>query len=199
MHINKLDDKISIEVAPSNQHFFRKFEICCQWGLHLEIANIGSVRAQIASKLTEYGRIILLTIPSQGIYGGQWTGSILVEISKMLPKICYHEVVSFRTSEILHPNKPIMTLAGNFPKPPNNNPQIRAFPVRNNARNSEIRRESDMMTRDVMNSFRTLISILNIRKLFEFRQVIPFNIVVFDFEICFWNHAIGTILEIFWS
>ena len=146
---------------------------------------MGSVRPAIASILTEYGRIILLTIPSQGIYGGQWTGSILVEISKMLPKICYHGVVSFRTSEILNPNKPIMTPAGNFSKPPNNNPQIRAFPVRNNTRNSEIRRESAMMTRDAMNSFRTLISILNIRKLFEFRQVIPFNIVVLDFEICF--------------
>ena len=106
---------------------------------------MGLVMAQIASMLTEYGRIMLLTIPSQGIYGGQWTGSILVEISKMLPKICYHGVVSFRTSEILNPNKPIMTPAGNFSKQRNNNPQIRAFPVRNIARNSEIRRESAMI------------------------------------------------------
>ena len=113
---------------------------------------MGSVTAQIASILTEYGRIILLTIPSQGIYGGQWTGSILVEISKMLPKICYHGVVSFRTSEILHPNKPIMTLAGNISKPPNNNPQITAFAVRNNRRNAEFCRDSAMMTRDAMNS-----------------------------------------------
>ena len=147
---------------------------------------MGSVPAAIASILTEYGRIILLTIPSQGIYGGQWTGSILVEISKMLPKICYHGVVSFRTSEILNPNKPIMTPAGNFSKPPNNNPQIRAFPVRNNARNSEIRRESAMMTRDAMNSFRKPISILNnYQETVRISTSNTLNNVVFDFEICF--------------
>jgi len=112
--VNKSVDEFLAEVEPSKRHFFRIFQICCQWRFYLEIAKTGLITPQIPSLLTEYGRIISLTMLGRGSLCGAWSESILVEISKSVAEMFYHGVVPFRIFEIPDQNKPIITQAGDF-------------------------------------------------------------------------------------